>query len=357
MMPKHDALPPCDISPARLQTYPRTKPSAPTAAHIPQGDAWILVISDIHGNLNLFEKALQQGMELATAKQLFVVTIGDYTDNGPEVPRLLDRLIQLTREPGDLLGFFPILGNHDAACLLSLERCFNSKVDPNAWWTRWTGRYQGFKGKTQQQYCNSTKHVSRQQFCAQYPQEHKEFLKGLPWYCIIGGYLFVHAGLHLTSHFSVEDQLAFLDQKDMSYYQREGQLPDQLRMKEEGGVPRKNDPGWKKVVVTGHNKYSDNHHQLGSHRIGLQSGSCQRQPLHCALLPPLLGDGVDGLQGLPTAKEAKVSWDPRKTEGPCGIKFFSVSPRANATGGNAPPWLGIEAAPPTACPLVLDLGP
>eukprot|EP01043_Picozoa_sp_COSAG02_P073863 COSAG02_NODE_14543_length_1261_cov_0.817556_1_plen_126_part_00 len=56
------------------------------------GEPPILVISDPHGNLSLVREALERGVHEAGRMDLTVVLIGDYCDNGPELPALLDFL-------------------------------------------------------------------------------------------------------------------------------------------------------------------------------------------------------------------------------------------------------------------------
>ena len=139
---------------------------------------------------------------------------------------------------------------------------------------------------------------TQEEFVANFPVAHFNYLQSLPWYIVSDQYLFVHAGLRLTSSESVESQLDFLTRKDLSNlhghtYSGGGYgMPDQLVHK---GWCRTNDPNWGYVVVTGHNKYAasyldDTDDFVASHRIGFHSCACAilinaTLPLHCALLP------------------------------------------------------------------------
>jgi ADP-ribosylglycohydrolase len=76
----------------------------------------LVVIGDLHGHLDLFERLLERIEEFDPLAR--IVTLGDYVDNGPQIPALLDRLIELRAARPD--RFFPILGNHDLALLRTL---------------------------------------------------------------------------------------------------------------------------------------------------------------------------------------------------------------------------------------------
>ena len=256
----------------------------------------VLVISDLHGHCNLLKIALQKGLDRAGRDDLKVVLLGDYVDNGPEVPELLTYLAE-----GGIKRDFPnvdlycIVGNHDLACILSYNpNEFN--YNGAEWWTRWVETYQNTYGRTAEQYGATTQSGFQRLF----PRHHYDYLVSLPWYCQIGQYTFVHAGLRLSTDESVCDQLLFLDKKDISNlsnhtYGRRTRygLPDQLCHK---GWKDTNDTNWNTVVVTGHNKYKpfrDYPDFVASHRIGFHSAACSlerpdcghRVSLHCGLLP------------------------------------------------------------------------
>eukprot|EP00999_Lentomonas_sp_LEN2_P002903 NODE_766_length_1208_cov_101.517114_g726_i0.p1 GENE.NODE_766_length_1208_cov_101.517114_g726_i0~~NODE_766_length_1208_cov_101.517114_g726_i0.p1 ORF type:complete len:322 (+),score=16.55 NODE_766_length_1208_cov_101.517114_g726_i0:174-1139(+) len=301
---------------------PPAGPVVRNGSEIELGDRPIVVIADIHGNLDKFEAALKKAPELCGREDFILVTIGDYFDNGPQVPALMERLVQLQADPGPIT-FLPILGNHDCAGLLAASSEFNTKTTPREWFKAWS-HYHNPGGQTYAQYGAS----GAADWCKKLPEHHKEFLKNLPWYVHLGPYFFVHSGLLPTSVYPVDTQVDFLNQKDTSYYPA-GWLPDQMRMKElrrresmlTGAL--NNDPLWQCIVVNGHNKYPDSCHQLASHRIALQSGACQGDALHCAVLPPTM----DPITGLPGQSTGFASWNPAHREGPGGITFFSIPPQ------------------------------
>lgn len=257
----------------------------------------ILVISDLHGHCQLLKHAIQHGLASAGRDDLDVVLLGDYVDNGPEVPELLAYLAD-----GSIHNDFPriklhcILGNHDLACILAYNPGeFNNQCNID-WWQRWVQTFQMDHGRTAEQYGAST----QSEFQRLFPQHHYNFLVSLPWYVQIAQYTFVHAGLRLSKDESVADQLSFLDSKNIGdlskhTYGRSAPygLPDQLCHK---GWKDTNDPSWNTVVVTGHNKYKpfrDYIDFVDSHRIGFHSAACalqrpdcgHRLSLHCGLLP------------------------------------------------------------------------
>ncbi len=52
----------------------------------------LLVVSDLHGNLDLLKQALTRGVHEAGRDDLTVVLLGDYVDNGPQIVELLEYL-------------------------------------------------------------------------------------------------------------------------------------------------------------------------------------------------------------------------------------------------------------------------
>ncbi|MCM3609766.1 fructose-bisphosphatase class III [Planococcus sp. MERTA32b] len=69
-----------------------------------------LVISDIHGELELFEELLQKAGYDADEDQL--ILLGDYVDRGPDSKGVLERVVELKKE-----GAIVLSGNHDAMML------------------------------------------------------------------------------------------------------------------------------------------------------------------------------------------------------------------------------------------------
>lgn len=235
-------------------------------------DPPVLVIADLHGNVELFERALTEGKRLAGREDITVVTLGDYCDNGPNIRDLIERLSKFTSTHQG--RFLPILGNHDLACLLALGKQDAASGD-EAWWERWNRRYtNGYEVRTPTQYGAKTLAEFRQKFAP----SHWRFLAELPWARRVGDYVFVHAGLEKGP---VEPQLAELESRDMSGYEAL-QQPPALRDKKRARVF---DPAWSAVVVSGHTKHTDKKDFVAVNRICLHSATCELQPLHAVLLP------------------------------------------------------------------------
>lgn len=256
-----------------------------------RGEAPVLAIADLHGNLGLFERALEEGKRRAGRDDLTVVTLGDYCDNGLEIRDLIERLSTFGAEhPGK---FLPILGNHDLACLLALGRQDAASGD-EAWWERWNRRYtNGHEVRTATQYGAKTLVEFREKF----EPSHWRFLADLPWARRVGDYVFVHAGLEKGP---IEPQLAELEGRDLSAYGAL-QQPPAVRDKKRARVF---DPTWSAVVVSGHTKHADKKDFVAPNRICLHSATCELQPLHAVLLPARAHLGAN-----PTGDFFQVGWD------------------------------------------------
>ena len=260
------------------------------------------MFSDIHGHFdemigaldwfaNTFPNHMYTEKDDSVPVIYTVVLLGDFVDNGNKIPDVLDWLQEAAGNDWvhpnyPRFQLQPILGNHDMACLLSLNSdVFHSKYTKGQWWDRWT-HFWNEDGSTPGAYSVSTQTTFKEQF------PHADLLEHLPWYHKEDGYVFVHAGLKQGVHFS--EQITYLDLKDLCVKEDEYQMyqydiyktrygmPDQLTNK---GWENTNDPDWGCIVVTGHNKYLGRKNFISSHRLGLHSGSCEGHSLHCAILP------------------------------------------------------------------------
>ncbi|MFB1490787.1 MULTISPECIES: metallophosphoesterase [unclassified Thiocapsa] len=130
----------------------------------------LVVIGDLHGHLDLFERQLAWiDQEVPDAR---IVTLGDYVDNGPQIPALLDRLnaLQEARQG----RFCPILGNHDLALLRALGW---PHADPDpAWYARWASGYWNPGLGTPHAYSAQ----DAPSFARRFPETHRRFLAALP---------------------------------------------------------------------------------------------------------------------------------------------------------------------------------
>lgn len=219
-----------------------------------------LAIADLHGHPDHLDALLHHAD--ARIPEATLVALGDYADNGPDIPRLLDRLIQLRQDRGE--RFRCILGNHDLACLRTLG--FPGTAPDEGWYGRWSRSYWGWRGgwgSTPEAYGAH----SAAELAHRMPAHHQAFLRGLPWFIDTGAYVFVHAGLELGP---LGPQLEPLAEKRLPpgrYH-----LPHPIREK---GLARVADSAWTRVVVSGHTKRPGAPHVLTPTRICL-SGEVDR---------------------------------------------------------------------------------
>lgn len=233
-----------------------------------------LAVADIHGHLSLFEKALAYADE-KLGRDYVLVTLGDYVDNGPQIPALLDRLVALKRERGD--RFVPIMGNHDLACARTLG--WQGGAPDDAWWTHWGYRFGGSTTQIAYRASNAA------DLARKMPKAHQEFLQGLPWFHETDEYVFVHAGLLEEP---LRPQLDVLAAKRLP--KGHVHTVEQLRMKE---LSVASFDGWGKVVVSGHTKcpaeraspHTNAPHYADPWRITLDSGTDGGGPLYGVELP------------------------------------------------------------------------
>jgi len=203
------------------------------------GEVWV-ALADLHGHPGHLD-ALLSRLDAELGNEWILVTLGDYVDNGPDIPGLMDRLIALRDERGG--RFVPLLGNHDLACLRALG--WPGVVPDPAWYERWSKRYWGWRGgrgSTGAAYgANSAAELAEKM-----PSAHQAFLRSLPWFFDNGEYIFVHSGMEAGA---LTPQRIRLAHKQLP--KEHTWLPPQIREKRLAGV---SDPGWERVVVSGHTR-------------------------------------------------------------------------------------------------------
>ena len=239
------------------------------------GDVWVAV-ADLHGQRAHLAALLDYlDGELGTHYRL--CTLGDYVDNGQDIPGLLDDLIALQASRGD--RFVPIIGNHDLALLRTLG--WPGEAPNEAWYASWSGRYWNGGLGTPQVYAQHQKAGlprSAKAFAALFPASHRAFLAGLPWYHDAGDYLFVHAGMKMGP---LEPQLR--DLAALTLPAGHTHLPDQIREKD---LSKNADSTWNRVVVSAHNKHIGARHFEGPNRICLSGEVDSTGTLYAVVLAP-----------------------------------------------------------------------
>jgi hypothetical protein len=262
----------------------------------------ILVITDLHGHVQGLKNAMHKGFEIACQKNLVithVVLLGDYMDNGPKVPELLDMLISIQNDKDRTYEFSPIMGNHDLMNLYNMNLGYNFGINPdrssiddfNNEWLHYFNEY-SIKRFTPFQYNSSLKNIhyvesflgieasntfkDKQYYDVSIPSSHQEFLLNLPFYHKIGNYIFVHACLNATD---IDTQLSFLDKRNTSSIEFP-HIPEQMKNKKRWNYIHPS----KHIVVSGHCKLPDRKDFVSEKRISFHSGSCNGDYVHCALL-------------------------------------------------------------------------
>lgn len=228
---------------------------------------WI-AIADLHGHRAHFN-ALLGWAEETLGPDVHVCTLGDYVDNGREIPALLDDLIALRERLGS--RFVPILGNHDLALLRSLGW---PSADPDpVWYERWSAGYWNTDLGTPRAYGAR----SLAEFTEHFPTAHRALLESMPWFHDTGRWLFVHAGMQRGP---LASQLGALTDKRLPA-QHEW-LPAPLRDKDLSTVA---DTSWDRVVISAHNKHLGGPRFEGPNRICLSGEVDSTGVLRAVVLP------------------------------------------------------------------------
>ncbi len=237
------------------------KSQGPVGARVPDGMR-VYCIGDIHGRADLL-KALHRGIE-ADARQdragdgvrNVVVHVGDYVDRGLQSREVIDHLLA---DP--LPGFEKIhlKGNHDEAMLQ-----FLADADFGPTWFSFGGDATLLSYGVRMSPAKVGRERfedMRQQFVANLPAEHLEFLQSLRmvWEC--GDYLFVHAGLRPGVEL------------------RQQTADDMMWIREEF-LDSRYDFG--RVVVHGHSVSEAP--EIRSNRIGIDTGAYASDVLTCLIL-------------------------------------------------------------------------
>lgn len=218
----------------------------------------LVAVADLHGRPDLLRRIVAH-YDARFGEAWTLVTLGDYVDNGPDIPGLLEEMLRLSRDRGP--RFVPILGNHDLACLRVLGFPHGSP-DP-VWYQRWH-RYWDPGLDTPSAYgARSAAELARHM-----PRAHQQFLAELPWYAERQGFFFVHAGLQRGPIGPQREQLARRELPAVHTW-----MPTLLRDKTLATV---DDPTWERIVVSAHTKLPHGEPFVGLRRICL-SGDVDRR--------------------------------------------------------------------------------
>lgn len=146
-----------------------------------------LVISDIHGAIDLFEKLLEKVKYDCMNDQL--ILLGDYVDRGPNAKAVIEKVMRLKEQGARVLK-----GNHEDMMIKALTS------DEEKFWNHWAVRNGG--DKTLLSYGFSERDLLVEEGMFQKPkldskelQGHLEFIQGLEHYIETDDFIFVHAGV------------------------------------------------------------------------------------------------------------------------------------------------------------------
>lgn len=174
---------------------PPAEPPAPIAPEDFTEGRIVYAVGDIHGRLDLLETLTQAILrdvaKSAPSVRPLVVFVGDYVDRGANSRGVIDALLAVSREPA--FEVEALRGNHEAAML-----GFLMDVDTGPVWSSWGGdatlRSYGVTPPPQNAPLFEWEDA-RSAFASALPDTHVAFLHGLPLSLMVGGYLFVHAGI------------------------------------------------------------------------------------------------------------------------------------------------------------------
>ena len=149
----------------------------------------ILAISDIHGEIDMFERLLDQVGYHPDADQL--ILIGDYIDRGPDSKAVVDKVIALHEK-----GAIVLLGNHED---MMIKAFTTGEERP---WRNWVERNGGDAtlrsyGFTEKQFIVPADiPFETPSLTSPLLDLHMAFIQSMPRYIEMEEYIFVHAGIN-----------------------------------------------------------------------------------------------------------------------------------------------------------------
>ena len=173
-----------------LNFFQRKRPPVVRAA--PDGNR-LYAIGDVHGRLDALDILLEAIRADALQGDLHpvLVMLGDYVDRGPASRGVIERLIELERDP--MLETRFIRGNHDDTMMR-----FTAEPSIGVSWCGFGGveTLQSY-GVTAPLTSDDTEAWAAAQtaFAAALPADHLRFLRALEPYVEYGDYFFTHAGV------------------------------------------------------------------------------------------------------------------------------------------------------------------
>ncbi|KFN03381.1 serine/threonine protein phosphatase [Bacillus clarus] len=222
----------------------------------------ILVISDIHGEIEKFEQLLKEARY--DMKQDQLILLGDYVDRGPNACAVIEKVKELKEE-----GALVLKGNHEDMMIKALT------TDEEHSWNHWVKRNGG--DKTLYSYGFVEEDIAVNEEAFQKPilqslllEEHLKFIQELDHYIETEDYIFVHAGVEPTKPVSESEPYTLMWIRNEFHSRYNGE----------------------KVVIFGHTETKTLHGNdncdvyFGGNRIiGIDGGAVYGGQLNCLELP------------------------------------------------------------------------
>lgn len=220
-----------------------------------------LIISDIHGEIELFEQLLTVANYDSSSDQL--ILLGDYVDRGQNSKKVLDKVTELKSQ-----GAFVLKGNHEDMMINALT------TDEERSWKNWVNRNGGNKtlesyGFTESEFVvPDEEEFSKPKLQCKTLERHLDFIRNLEHYIELEEYIFVHAGVNPNQPIEETDPHTLMWIREDFYNEYSGD----------------------KTVIFGHTptKYIHENHSIyfGENRIiGIDGGAVSGGQLNCLELP------------------------------------------------------------------------
>jgi len=221
----------------------------------------ILVISDIHGEVDLFKRLLMTVNYQPAQDQL--ILLGDYVDRGTKSKQVLEKVMELKAD-----GAFILKGNHEDMMIKALT------TDDEHTWKNWTSRNGGNKTLESYGFSESEFLVGEDEpfikpkLLNETLDKHLAFIQHLDHYIELEGYIFVHAGLDPKLSIAETDHYRLMWIREDFYQNYNGH----------------------KTVIFGHTptKYLHNKHSIffgKNNIIGIDGSAVYGGQLNCLELP------------------------------------------------------------------------
>ena len=150
----------------------------------------VYAIGDIHGRFDLLQilyGEIRRDLEKSRPRRSTEIFLGDYIDRGPQSREVIEWLVRSQPACDERIC---LMGNHEDLLLAALDR-----EDEVALWFYNGGvatvlsYYQGPRAEL-------TFSQARNAFLGAFPSHHRAFVENLPRIVVLGGYIFVHAGVN-----------------------------------------------------------------------------------------------------------------------------------------------------------------